>query len=104
MRSAYVRISRLLRPRRPLLIPLFAQVFYDPLIAKLIVHGSDRTEALRILRKALAEYQIVGPHTNIEFLKALASHESFIAGDVETGFIGVGTLLLFTSTSFLSNC
>lgn len=65
------------------------QVFYDPLIAKLIVHGSSRTEALRILRKALGEYQIVGPHTNIEFLKRLAAHESFISGDVETGFIPV---------------
>ncbi|KDE07344.1 hypothetical protein MVLG_02386 [Microbotryum lychnidis-dioicae p1A1 Lamole] len=62
-------------------------VFYDPLIAKLIVHGSDRTEALRVLRKALAEYQVVGPQTNIEFLKRLSEHESFIAGDVETGFI-----------------
>ncbi|KAK4699562.1 hypothetical protein P7C70_g6698, partial [Phenoliferia sp. Uapishka_3] len=62
-------------------------VFYDPLIAKLIVHGSDRTEALRVLRKALDEYQVVGPHTNIEFLKSLAKHEAFIAGEVETGFI-----------------
>lgn len=65
------------------------QVFYDPLIAKLIVHGSSRTEALRVLRKALGEYQIVGPHTNIEFLKRLASHEAFIKADVETGFIQV---------------
>lgn len=69
------------------------QVFYDPLIAKLIVHGSSRTEALRILRKALGEYQIVGPHTNIEFLKRLAEHESFIAADVETGFIQVSSSL-----------
>lgn len=66
-----------------------SQVFYDPLIAKLIVHGSSRTEALRILRKALGEYQIVGPHTNIEFLKRLAEHESFIREEVETGFITV---------------
>lgn len=65
------------------------QVFYDPMIAKLIVHGSNRTEALRVLRKALAEYQIVGPQTNIEFLKRLSEHEAFIAGDVETGFIQV---------------
>ncbi|SCV74222.1 BQ2448_6654 [Microbotryum intermedium] len=68
-------------------------VFYDPLIAKLIVHGSDRTEALRVLRKALAEYQVVGPHTNIEFLKRLSEHDSFIAGDVETGFIPVSAPL-----------
>jgi len=68
---------------------LALQVFYDPMIAKLIVHGSSRTEALRILRKALAEYQIVGPHTNIEFLKRLTENKAFIAGEVETGFIAV---------------
>ena len=42
------------------------EVYYDPLIAKLVVHGEDRTEALRILRKALEEYQVVGLSTNIE--------------------------------------
>lgn len=66
--------------------PIF-QVFYDPLIAKLIVHGSDRTEALRVLCKALREYQVVGPHTNIAFLQRLAEHPAFVKGDVETGFI-----------------
>lgn len=62
-------------------------VYYDPLIAKLIVHGADRDEALRILRIALAEYQVVGPHTNIDFLKRLADHPAFINAQVETGFI-----------------
>jgi 3-methylcrotonyl-CoA carboxylase alpha subunit len=64
-------------------------VFYDPLIAKLVVHGRDRTEALRMLRKALEEYQVVGVSTNIEFLRTLAGCPSFIDGDVETGFIEV---------------
>ncbi|KAJ7597841.1 carbamoyl-phosphate synthase L chain, ATP binding domain-containing protein [Mycena floridula] len=62
-------------------------VFYDPMIAKLIVHGSDRTEALRMLRKALDEYHVVGVSTNIEFLRALAGHPAFINEEVETGFI-----------------
>ncbi|KAJ7575177.1 hypothetical protein C8J56DRAFT_1119952 [Mycena floridula] len=62
-------------------------VFYDPMIAKLIVHGSDRTEALRMLRKALDEYHVVGVSTNIEFLRALAGHPAFIKEEVETGFI-----------------
>ncbi|KAJ1968644.1 hypothetical protein IWQ62_001119 [Dispira parvispora] len=62
-------------------------VHYDPMIAKLIVSGRDRTEALRVLRKALAEYQVVGLHTNIQFLRSVVSHPAFIAGDVETGFI-----------------
>ncbi|KAF8600909.1 hypothetical protein BDV93DRAFT_496401 [Ceratobasidium sp. AG-I] len=63
------------------------EVFYDPLIAKLVVHGRDRTEALRVLRKALEEYHVVGLSTNIEFLHTLASHDAFIRGEVETGFI-----------------
>jgi 3-methylcrotonyl-CoA carboxylase alpha subunit len=63
-------------------------VLYDPTIAKLVVHGADRTEALRALRAAL-EYQVVGVNTNIAFLRALASHPAFIAAEVETGFIPV---------------
>lgn len=64
-------------------------VFYDPMIAKVVVHGRDRTEALRLLRKALDEYHVVGVSTNVEFLKNLAGNQSFIDGEVETGFISV---------------
>lgn len=64
-------------------------VFYDPMIAKVVVHGSDRTEALRMLRKALDDYHVVGVSTNVEFLRTLAGNQSFIEADVETGFIGV---------------
>lgn len=56
-------------------------------IAKLIVHGRDRSEALTLLREALAEYQVVGPSTNIEFLKSVAGHQAFAAGPVETSFV-----------------
>ena len=62
-------------------------VFYDPMIAKLVVHGRDRTEALRMLRRGLEEYKVVGVSTNIEFLRTLAGNDAFIEGDVETGFI-----------------
>ncbi|KZV63273.1 hypothetical protein PENSPDRAFT_616869, partial [Peniophora sp. CONT] len=62
-------------------------VFYDPMIAKLVVHGPDRASALRILSRALEEYRVVGVHTNVEFLRALAQHPKFIEGDVDTGFI-----------------
>ncbi|KAJ2401838.1 hypothetical protein GGI23_001126 [Coemansia sp. RSA 2559] len=62
-------------------------VYYDPMIAKLVVRGNDRRAALRVLRKALDEYQVVGLHTNIDFLKRLARSPDFISGDVETGFI-----------------
>jgi acetyl/propionyl-CoA carboxylase alpha subunit len=64
-------------------------VFYDPMIAKLIAYGRDRTDALRVLRKGLEEYEIVGLNTNIEFLRALAGHPAFVEGDLETGFIQV---------------
>ena len=64
-------------------------VFYDPMIAKLVVHGRDRTEALRVLRRALEEYKVVGVSTNVDFLRTLAGNKAFIEGDVETGFIQV---------------
>lgn len=64
-------------------------VFYDPMIAKLVVHAEDRTEALRVLRKALEEYKVVGLKTNVEFLRQLAGVEAFVKGEVETGFIKV---------------
>ncbi|EST09344.1 Carbamoyl-phosphate synthase, large subunit, N-terminal [Kalmanozyma brasiliensis GHG001] len=63
-------------------------VHYDPMIAKLIVKGRDRTEALRIMANALDRYQVVGPMTNIQFLKNLVRHPKFVDGEVETGFIG----------------
>ncbi len=61
---------------------------YDPMIAKLIVHGPDRPSALRLLRRALAGTHIAGSVTNVAFLGRLAAHEDFAAGDVDTGLIG----------------
>ncbi|KAG2099835.1 carbamoyl-phosphate synthase L chain, ATP binding domain-containing protein [Suillus discolor] len=62
-------------------------VFYDPMIAKLVVHGRDRSSALRALCRALEEYKVVGVSTNVEFLRMLAGNGAFINGEVETGFI-----------------
>lgn len=62
-------------------------VFYDPMIAKLIVWGDNRTVALRRLVKALGEYQVCGLSTNIRLVTDIAKHPEFIAGNVETGFI-----------------
>ncbi|KAJ1888765.1 hypothetical protein LPJ71_008388, partial [Coemansia sp. S17] len=53
----------------------------------LVVRGKDRQAALRVLRKALDEYEVVGLHTNIDFLKRLANSPDFVAGKVETGYI-----------------
>ncbi|MFQ5785142.1 MAG: acetyl/propionyl/methylcrotonyl-CoA carboxylase subunit alpha [Alphaproteobacteria bacterium] len=60
---------------------------YDPLLAKLVVHGRNRTAALERLRHALADLRIVGPATNLEFLSAIANHRDFTAGRADTGLI-----------------
>ncbi len=60
---------------------------YDPMIAKLIVHGPDRATALRQLSRALAETRVAGTVTNLAFLKRLADHPGFAAGQVDTGLI-----------------
>ena len=62
-------------------------IHYDPMIAKLIVHGRDRDAALRRLAAALAETSVVGIASNVAFLRALATHPDFVAGKVHTGFI-----------------
>ncbi|MBT4162552.1 MAG: acetyl-CoA carboxylase biotin carboxylase subunit, partial [Gammaproteobacteria bacterium] len=62
-------------------------VFYDPMIAKLIVWDQDRNRALQRLAQALSAYRIVGVTTNISFLRRLASHSEFISEDISTDFI-----------------
>ena len=62
-------------------------VHYDPMIAKLIVHGADRTAAVQRLRQALAEYEIGGVRSNLALLRAIAVHPAFAAGAADTGFI-----------------
>jgi 3-methylcrotonyl-CoA carboxylase alpha subunit len=62
--------------------------YYDPMIAKLVVHGADRTSALAGLGDALRRTEIAGSVTNIAFLAALAADADFAAGDVDTGLIG----------------
>jgi 3-methylcrotonyl-CoA carboxylase alpha subunit len=61
--------------------------YYDPMIAKLIVHGPDRLSALNRLSAALAECRIAGSVTNLAFLAALARHNGFAEGKVDTGLI-----------------
>jgi 3-methylcrotonyl-CoA carboxylase alpha subunit len=61
--------------------------FYDPMIAKLIVWGADRTEALARMSQALGEFRIVGLATNIAFLKRLVEGAAFSQADLDTGLI-----------------
>ncbi len=61
--------------------------YYDPMIAKVIVHGRERASALRKLRAALDATRVTGCATNVPFLAALARHPAFGTGDVDTGLI-----------------
>jgi 3-methylcrotonyl-CoA carboxylase alpha subunit len=61
--------------------------YYDPMIAKLIVHGGDRAEAVARLREALEEYEVVGVSTNIEFLHRLTRARSFVEARLDTALI-----------------
>ncbi len=62
-------------------------IFYDPMIAKLIVWDSDRPRALARLRDALARCDIAGPKSNIEFLERLARHPAVVEGTIDTGYL-----------------
>ena len=64
-----------------------ASVYYDSLIAKLIVYGDTRGQAAARLANALDEFAVAGPATNLLFLASLARHPRFIAGDMSTAFI-----------------
>ncbi len=62
-------------------------MYYDSMIAKLIVHGLDREDAIRKMREALNAFVIRGISSNIPFQAALLAHPKFVAGDFNTGFI-----------------
>ena len=62
-------------------------IFYDPMIAKLIVHAADRDGALARLRSALAACIIEGPKSNIAFLERLARHPVVVEGRIDTGYL-----------------
>jgi 3-methylcrotonyl-CoA carboxylase alpha subunit len=61
--------------------------YYDPMIAKVIVHGATRAEALAALLSALDDAVIIGPKTNLAFLRGLLRSREFATGTVDTGFI-----------------
>lgn len=62
-------------------------IFYDPLISKLIAWGTDREEAIQRMRRALEEYTILGVKTTIPFLLEVMKDESFMRGEIDTGYI-----------------
>lgn len=62
-------------------------IYYDPMIAKLITHGKDRTEAIERMIRAIEEYQITGIETTLGFGKFVMEHQAFISGDFDTHFV-----------------
>jgi acetyl/propionyl-CoA carboxylase alpha subunit len=61
--------------------------FYDPLLAKLIVHAEDREAAIQRMQAALKEFVVHGVITNIDFLQAVLSHPDFAGGEVTTRWV-----------------
>jgi acetyl-CoA carboxylase biotin carboxylase subunit len=88
------RITRLISPSGPgirrdsgmyegWVVPLD----YDPLLAKLIAYGEDRSQVINRLRRALVEYFIGGIKTNLSLFRRILLHPDFQAGQVDTGFL-----------------
>ena len=61
--------------------------YYDPMLAKIIVQGADRTEALELLRDALRNCTVAGIETNVEYLRQVCDDPTFAAGGVTTAFL-----------------
>jgi acetyl-CoA carboxylase biotin carboxylase subunit len=62
--------------------------FYDSLMAKLVVHGADRAEAIARARVAVAGFEVVGPKVNLPFFAELLDNPEFVSGDYDTGIVG----------------
>ena len=62
-------------------------IFYDPMIAKMIVWDRTRADALQRMRDALAQCVITGPKSNIDFLERLVRHPAVVEGRIDTGYL-----------------
>ncbi|MCC6726762.1 MAG: ATP-grasp domain-containing protein, partial [Saprospiraceae bacterium] len=62
-------------------------IYYDPMIAKLIAFGKDRTEAIARLLRAIADYKIEGVATTLPFGRFVLEHEAFLSGQFDTHFV-----------------
>jgi acetyl-CoA carboxylase biotin carboxylase subunit len=61
--------------------------YYDPLLAKLAVWGTDRADALQRTRDAVANFVVEGPKVNLPFFTELLANEEFVSGDYDTGLV-----------------
>ena len=62
-------------------------IHYDPMVAKLVCHGSDRDAAIALMRESLDQFHIRGVVTNVPFLASLLGHKRFVTGETTTAFI-----------------
>lgn len=62
-------------------------IYYDPMIAKLVCYGKDRTEAIERMIRAIDEYRITGIQTTLAFGKFVMQHEAFVSGKFDTHFV-----------------
>jgi propionyl-CoA carboxylase alpha chain len=62
-------------------------IYYDPMIAKLVTHGKDRTEAIQKMKKAIKEYKIEGLATTLPFGTFVFEHDAFLTGKFDTHFV-----------------
>jgi len=62
-------------------------IYYDPMIAKLITHGKDRSEAIARMVRAIDEYEITGCQTTLAFCRWAIQHPAFVSGDFDTHFV-----------------
>ena len=62
-------------------------IFYDPMIAKLITHGKDRSEAIARMVRAIDEYEITGCQTTLGFCRWAIQHPAFVSGEFDTHFV-----------------
>lgn len=88
------RVLRLVEPQRPgvrvdsgIRRGQEVPIEYDPILAKVIAWAPTRADAVRKMQHALDEYVVLGPHTNIPFLREVVAHPAFAAGDLSTDFL-----------------
>ena len=62
-------------------------IHYDPMVSKLVAHGADRGEAMARMRRALAEYRVLGIRTTLPFFERVLRDPAFLRGDFDTGYV-----------------
>ena len=63
-------------------------IYYDPMIAKLVVHAEDRKQAIQLMKEAITNYNIEGIKTTLPFGQFVMNEPHFISGDIDTHYVG----------------